>query len=55
MRTKIRSEITIENILAVVGAGLVVYGTYLVYAPAAFLVAGALLLTASYLYGRNKS
>lgn len=46
----------IEDALAVVGASLLVYGVYLIYPPAAFIVAGILLLVAAYRYnGSNPS
>lgn len=55
MWAKIKNELTIENALALVAFGLISYGVYLVYVPAAFVVAGVLVLLVSILQGRNKS
>lgn len=41
------------DVLAALGLGLVSYGAWLVYQPAAFLVAGALCLAAAVLSARR--
>lgn len=50
MAGKQRKSIGLREALAVLGLGLLSYGAWLVYKPAAFIAAGAILLGAA-LYG----
>lgn len=41
------------DVVGVAGAGLVVYGVSLVYQPAAYIIGGAMLLSAAWLHARR--
>jgi hypothetical protein len=43
----------LTHIAEIAGAGLVAYGAWLTYAPAGFLVGGALLITGAALASRS--
>jgi hypothetical protein len=43
-----------RDIIGTGGGGLIVYGAWLVYQPAGFIVAGAMLVTVAALYARNE-
>jgi hypothetical protein len=45
---KNNADVLARDSLALAGAGLLIYGVHLVYVPAAFVVAGALFLFASW-------
>lgn len=39
----------IRDVAGILGAGLIVYGVWLIYQPAAFLVSGSMLMLAAWL------
>jgi hypothetical protein len=45
---------SVEDVLGVAGSASLVYGVHLVHVPAAFIVAGVMLLAASIFYARGK-
>lgn len=47
------SPVLAVDAIGVVGCGLIVYGAGLVYQPAGFLVAGAMLLAGAWLIARR--
>jgi len=49
---KIRSALTLTDVVGIAGAALLAYGAWLIYRPLGFLVAGALLLAGSLLLAR---
>jgi hypothetical protein len=48
-----RSPHAIFDLMGFVGAGAIAYGAWLIYAPAGFLVGGALAMALSVLFGRK--
>lgn len=44
---------TLDDWLAVAGAGLISYGVYLIYAPAAFIVLGVFFLAGAVIWSRG--
>ncbi|MBW9090848.1 hypothetical protein JNB91_23840 [Rhizobium wenxiniae] len=42
-----RAKLEVSDILAVIGLGILSYGAWLVYQPAAFILAGALIIMAA--------
>lgn len=42
---KLLAAITVQEALALIGAGLFVFGCWLIYPPAAFIVSGLILAT----------
>jgi len=42
-----RAKLEVSDILAVIGLSVLSYGTWLVYQPAAFILAGALIIVAA--------
>jgi hypothetical protein len=43
-----------RDIAGIAGAGLIIYGAWLIYPPAGFLSAGLMLLAAAWLTARTK-
>lgn len=47
------SPIDIHDIIGVAGVGLASYGTWLIYPPAAFILAGVLFMVVAFLAARR--
>ena len=46
-------EVVVRDLAGVVGAALIAYGAWLIYAPAGFITGGILLVVASVLLARG--
>lgn len=44
---------SLPDLLVISGGGLVTYGSYLIYAPAGFIVGGSLMIAAGFLASRR--